>query len=62
MRRLFRQSELSRDMAHKIIMIPICRNPQETDKVVEVMEEHGIKKGKHDLQVFVMAEIRSNVI
>jgi len=44
-----------------IVMIPFCRTPQEADKVLEVMEQNGLKRGKNGLEVYVMAEIPSNV-
>jgi pyruvate,water dikinase len=44
------------------IMIPFCRTVDEGKKVLQVMEENGLKKGENDLQVYVMCEIPSNVI
>ncbi|WP_347331002.1 phosphoenolpyruvate synthase [Marinimicrobium locisalis] len=45
-----------------IAMIPFCRTPAEADKVLEVMAEADLKRGKNGLQVYVMCEIPSNVI
>ncbi|MDP2926966.1 MAG: phosphoenolpyruvate synthase [bacterium] len=42
------------------IMVPFCRTPQEGKKVLELMEKFGLSA--EDLQVYVMAEIPSNVI
>lgn len=44
------------------LMIPFCRTPDEGRKVVEVMEEFGLKRGENGLEIYVMAEIPSNVI
>ena len=44
------------------VMIPFCRTPQEGQRVLEVMEEGGLARGEDDLEVYVMAEIPSNVI
>jgi pyruvate,water dikinase len=44
-----------------VMMIPFCRTPQEADKVLEVMKANGLKRGKDGLEVYVMAEIPSNV-
>lgn len=44
------------------IMIPFCRTPDEADRVLAVMEEEGLTRGKDDLQVYVMCEVPSNVI
>jgi pyruvate, water dikinase len=44
------------------IMIPFCRTVEEGKKVIEIMEKNGLKKGKNDLEIYVMCEIPSNVI
>jgi len=43
-------------------MIPFCRTPSEGRKVIEVMNEFGLKQGENGLEVYVMCEIPSNVI
>lgn len=45
-----------------IVMIPFCRTVGEATKVLEVMAEHGLRRGENGLQVYVMCEIPSNVI
>ncbi len=45
-----------------IVMIPFCRSVKEADKVLAVMKENGLERGKGGLQVYVMCEIPSNVI
>jgi pyruvate,water dikinase len=42
--------------------IPFCRTVQEGQKVLQIMEEAGLKKGKDGLRISVMCEIPSNVI
>jgi pyruvate,water dikinase len=44
------------------VMIPFCRTPQEADKVYEVMAEYGLIRGQAGLEVYVMAEVPSNII
>jgi len=44
------------------IMVPFCRSPEEADRVIAVMAEHGLERGKNGLQLYVMTEIPSNVI
>jgi pyruvate,water dikinase len=44
------------------LMIPFCRTIDEGKKVLVQMEKFGLKRGKNGLEVFVMAEIPSNVI
>ena len=43
-------------------MIPFCRTVDEGKKVLKIMEENGLKRGKDGLEVYVMCEIPSNVI
>lgn len=45
-----------------IIMIPFCRTLKEADAVLDVLSEFGLKRGKNGLQIYVMAEIPSNVL
>ena len=44
------------------IMVPFCRTPQEGKSVLKVMAKNGLKRGKKGLEVYVMAEIPSNII
>ncbi|WP_432709174.1 phosphoenolpyruvate synthase [Pedobacter sp.] len=44
------------------LMIPFCRTVDEGKKVVELMASFGLKRGENGLEIFVMAEIPSNVI
>ena len=43
-------------------MIPFCRTPAEGIKVIEVMNEFGLRQGENNLEIYVMCEIPSNVI
>ena len=45
-----------------VMMIPFCRTPAEADRVLDVLADNGLERGKHGLEVYVMAEIPSNVI
>lgn len=44
------------------LMIPFCRTPQEGKKVLELMRSLGLNQGDNGLEIYVMAEIPSNVI
>ncbi|HWB25697.1 MAG TPA: phosphoenolpyruvate synthase [Chitinophagaceae bacterium] len=44
------------------LMIPFCRTVDEGKKVIEVMNEHGLRQGEDGLEIYVMAEIPSNVL
>jgi pyruvate,water dikinase len=49
-------------MDNVIIMIPFCRTLEEADGVLAVLAEHGLKRGENGLQIYVMAEIPSNIL
>lgn len=44
------------------VMIPFCRTIDEGNKVIAVMQRYGLQQGVNDLEIYVMAEIPSNVI
>jgi pyruvate,water dikinase len=44
------------------VMIPFCRTPEELQKVLDTMEEFGLKRGENGLEVYLMAELPSNII
>jgi pyruvate,water dikinase len=44
------------------LMIPFCRTPEEGEKVLATMKEGGLVRGDRGLEVYVMAEIPSNIL
>jgi pyruvate,water dikinase len=44
------------------LMIPFCRTPEEGERVVALLGEHGLRRGERGLEVYVMCEIPSNVL
>jgi pyruvate, water dikinase len=44
------------------VMIPFCRTVEEGNKVVAVMKKYGLEQGVNNLEIYVMAEIPSNVM
>jgi pyruvate,water dikinase len=44
------------------LMIPFCRTPEEGRRVVELMAQHGLRRGEQGLELYVMCEIPSNVL
>lgn len=44
------------------VMIPFCRTIEEGKKVIGIMKEYGLEQGVNNLEIYVMAEIPSNVI
>jgi len=44
------------------VMIPFCRTIEEAKQVLAVMSSYGLRRQKGDLEVYVMAEIPSNIL
>lgn len=44
------------------VMIPFCRTVEEGNKVIAVMKRYGLEQGVDNLEIYVMAEIPSNVV
>lgn len=44
------------------VMIPFCRTVDELVKVAGVMKEFGLERGKNGLELYLMAELPSNII
>ena len=44
------------------VMIPFCRTVDEGKKVITIMKKYGLEQGVNNLEIYVMAEIPSNVI
>ncbi len=49
-------------MTNVVVMIPFCRTIDEASRVLDTMAEFGLVRGSNDLEVYVMAEIPSNII
>ena len=45
-----------------IVMVPFCRTLKEADLVLKTLTKHGLKRGEKGLEIYVMAEIPSNII
>ena len=44
------------------LMIPFCRTVEEGKMVIAIMNQYGLKQKENNLEIYVMAEIPSNVI
>ncbi|MEK7637458.1 MAG: phosphoenolpyruvate synthase [Patescibacteria group bacterium] len=44
------------------LMIPMCRSVEEGERVLKLMAENGLIRGRNGLQVYCMMEVPSNVI
>jgi pyruvate, water dikinase len=60
--RAIRKAREEIGLANIVVMIPFCRTLDEADKVLKVLSDSGLKRGKDGLEIFVMAEIPSNVL
>lgn len=49
-------------LTNLLVMVPFCRTPEEGQRVLDVMAEEGLPRGKDGLEVYVMAEIPSNIL
>ena len=45
-----------------VVMVPFCRTIEELIQVKEVMQEFGLVRGENGLELYLMAEIPSNII
>ncbi len=60
--RAIRRLRESMGFDNVVVMIPFCRSRKEADRVLEVMAENGLERGRGGLEVYVMCEIPSNVV
>ncbi|MFM9944175.1 MAG: phosphoenolpyruvate synthase [Bacteroidia bacterium] len=49
-------------LTNVVVMIPFCRTVEELLKVQKVMLENGLERKKDGLEIFLMAEIPSNIL
>jgi pyruvate,water dikinase len=49
-------------LTNVVVMIPFCRTVEELQKVMEVMKEYGLVRGENGLELYLMAEIPSNIL
>jgi pyruvate,water dikinase len=45
-----------------VVMVPFCRTVEELHKVHDTMKEFGLERGKEGLELFLMAEVPSNIL
>lgn len=44
------------------VVIPFCRTVEEAEQVLCIMAQKGLRRGRDDLRVYVMAEVPSNIL
>lgn len=49
-------------LTNVVVMIPFCRTVDELLKVTAVMKDYGLERKENGLEIFLMAEIPSNII
>jgi pyruvate,water dikinase len=49
-------------LSNVAVMIPFCRTVEELKKVTHIMSEHGLEKGRKGLELYLMAELPSNIL
>jgi len=49
-------------MTNIIMMIPFCRTLEEADRVLQTCAGFGLRRGENKLEIYVMAEIPSNIL
>ena len=49
-------------LTNVVVMIPFCRTVSELHRVYDVMKDYGLVRGENGLEVYLMAEIPSNII
>lgn len=49
-------------LTNLVVMIPFCRTLKELHRVYAVMKDYGLERGENGLEVYLMAEVPSNII
>jgi len=49
-------------LSNVVVMVPFCRTPGELLRVYDTMKEYGLERGKNGLEVYLMAELPSNIL
>ena len=49
-------------LSNVAVMIPFCRTVEELIRVKQIMKDYGLEKDKAGLQLFLMAELPSNIL
>ena len=49
-------------LTNVVTMIPFCRTTDEADRVLGLMRAEGLERGKEGLEIYLMAEVPSNIL
>lgn len=58
----FRKARNDMGITNIKAMVPFCRDLNEAQKVLDIMQKNGLKRGENGFEAYVMIEIPSNVI
>ncbi|MBL4940836.1 MAG: phosphoenolpyruvate synthase [Colwellia sp.] len=50
------------DLTHVEVMIPFVRTVEEAAQVIDILAEHGLKRGENGLRIIMMCELPSNCL
>lgn len=50
------------DLTNVEVMIPFVRTLEEAEQVIEILAEHGLKRGENGLRIIMMCELPSNCL
>jgi len=45
-----------------MLMLPFVRTPEELDEVVQILSDHGLRRGDDGLMLYIMCELPANVV
>jgi pyruvate, water dikinase len=60
--RAMRRVRQEMGLTNVVLMIPFCRTTDEADRVLATMADEGLVRGQDGLEIYVMAEVPSNII
>ena len=50
------------DLTNVEVMIPFVRTVDEASQVIDILAEHGLKRGENGLRIIMMCELPSNAL
>ncbi len=60
--RALRRARTQMGLANIAIMVPFVRTVREADRVIGLLADHGLDRGKDGLELYMMCEVPSNII
>ncbi|MGH7409512.1 MAG: phosphoenolpyruvate synthase [Candidatus Methylomirabilis sp.] len=44
------------------VIVPLCRTPEEGQRILSLMEKHGLARGENGLEVYLQVQLPSNIL